>query len=398
MDVVQVQRLIREGIDEDGLVSLVQRLVRVPSYQTAHLEADPDLQRFIRETVKSETDALGLPADIDPMGNLIIRMGRPDAKKRIIVFGYAMTHPASRMEDPTDGSIVDGAAQGYPGSCIRGRGAAEQKGTMGAFLSAAALVKQHEDDLDGELIVCVSSAGETGRHKAAIQMMQTLGEPAADMAIVAIASNSSICLANKGRLDAHVTVRGKAVHSSTPWLGHNAIEGARQVMNRLAELELAGEHPQLGRPTLTVTSIKSFPDATHTVQDEVHLVVDRRLLPGQDSDAALAELRLQIGRVDPFEITVELGPVNLPAEVSPDSLVVKLLEEGMQAAGGQPRHHFSHGCVDAGYFGHRGIPAVMFGPGDQRLWHTNNEVVSVAEIVAAARSYAYVALRHLSPS
>lgn len=396
MDAEQIRELVLTEIEQDQVVALVQRLVRVPSYQTALLEADPNLQRFIRETVKREVDNLALPSQTDPMGNLIIRIGPREAKKRIIIFGYAMTHPAGRMQNPTDGSIVDGSAHGYPGPCIRGRGAAEQKGAMGAFLAAAALVNRYESDLVGELIVCVSSAGETGRHDAAIQMMRTLGEPSADMAIVAIGSNNSICLANKGRIDALITVRGRAAHSSTPWLGLNAIEGARHVLNRLAALELAGEHPALGRPTLTVTSIKSYPDATHTVQDEVRIVVDRRLLPGQEKDAALEELRRTLADMDPYELTVELGPVNLPAEVRPDSAVVKALEEAMEAAGLPVRHHYSHGCVDAGFFCSRGIPAVMFGPGDQRLWHTDTELVSVAALLAAARTYAYVALRHLT--
>lgn len=380
------------AIDAARLTGIVQRLVRAPSYQTERFEADPEIQRFIAETVRGEATALGLTSSTDPMGNLVVRLGPRDAQRRAIVFAYAMTHPASRMKHPLDGRLVETAA----GPAIRGRGAAEQKGTLGAVLEATAQIKCREAELVGELIVGVSSAGETGHHDAARVFMTALGEPRADFAVVAIATDRAICLANKGRTDILITVRGQATHSATPSAGVNAIEGARQILNRLAAVALPGEHPHLGRPTLTVTSIKSFPDATHTVQDEVRIVVDRRLLPGQDPAAAFADIERAVGTVPPCEITVALGPVNLPAEVPADSPVVRLLENGLRAAGLTPRHSYSQGCVDAGFFIARGIPAVMFGAGDPKLWHTDEEIVPVADLVTCAHALAHAALHHLA--
>ena len=141
-----------------------------------------------------------------------------------------------------------------------------------------------------------------------------------------------------------------------------------------------------------------FPDATHTVQDEVRIVVDRRLLPGQDHAAAFADIARAIGTVPPCEVAVEIGPVNRPAEVALDSPVVKLLEDGLRAAGVTPRHSYSQGCVDAGFFVERGIPAVMFGAGDPKLWHTDEELVSVADVLTCARALAHATVRHLTHS
>jgi len=345
--------------------------------------------------------ALGLSWQRDRMGDLVIRIGPRHAERRAILFAYAMTHPVARMTDPLDGRVLDrlptdGASRGMGGPWVRGRGAAEQKGALAAVLETAGALKRHEDALAGELIVCVSSAGETGRHDTARAVMEHLDEVRADFAVVAIATENAICLANKGRVDAVITVRGRATHSSTPWAGVDAIAGAREIMHRLDGVPLAGEHPHLGRPTLTVTSIRSFPDATHTVQDEVRLVVDRRLLPGQDHAAAFDDIVRAVGTLPPFEIRVELGPVNRPAEVSRDSRVVRLLEEGLRTTGTTPTHSYSHGCVDAGFFVERGIPAVMFGAGDPRLWHTDDEVVAVPDVITCARVLAHATFRHLA--
>jgi acetylornithine deacetylase/succinyl-diaminopimelate desuccinylase-like protein len=194
------------------------------------------------------------------------------------------------------------------------------------------------------------------------------------------------------RFEADPDVRrfiGETVRRETEALGLSS-------SNRLAAVRLAGEHPRLGRPTLTVTSIKSFPDATHTVQDEVRMVVDRRLLPGQDPAGALADIQHRVGTVPPCEVKVEPGPVTLPAEVSQDSLVVRLPEEGLRSAGLAPRHSGSQSGVDAGFFIARGIPAVMFGAGDPKLWHTDDERVPVEDLVACARALAHALLRHLA--
>jgi acetylornithine deacetylase/succinyl-diaminopimelate desuccinylase-like protein len=390
-----------QDVDAERVTGILQRLLRAPSFQTDRFEADPEVQRFIGETVCEEARALGLSSERDRMGDLIIRIGPRRAERRAILFAYAMTHPVARMTDPLDGRLLDrlpsdGDAPAIGGPWMRGRGAAEQKGALAAVLEVAGALKRQEHALTGELTVCVSSAGETGRHDTARAVMEHLGEPRADFVVVAIATENAICLANKGRVDAVITVRGRATHSSTPWAGVDAIAGARQILHRLDGVALAGEHPHLGRPTLTVTSIKSFPDATHTVQDEVRIVVDRRLLPGQDHVAAFDDIVRAVGTLPSFEVSVALGPVNRPAEVPRDSVVVQLLEEGLRAAGRTPTHSYSHGCVDAGFFVERGIPAVMFGAGDPRFWHTDDEVVAVPDVITCARALTHATFRHLA--
>ena len=112
-----------------------------------------------------------------------------------------------------------------PDAYIRGRGVSEQKGSLAAALAA---VKTAADRLalKGRLIFAVSTAGETGRHDAAASICerarllpQARGHRDRH--------DGRVALANKGRIDVFVTVRGKAAHSSMPWMGVDAIEGAR---------------------------------------------------------------------------------------------------------------------------------------------------------------------------
>ena len=116
-----------------------------------------------------------------------------------------------------------------------------------------------------------------------------------------------IQLGNKGRVDILVTVKGKQAHSSRPWEGINAIDGAMKVLDKLKSLMPYPEsksHAELGKVSLTPNAIESFPKATHTVQSECRIMFDRRLLPGDDPAQAVQQLKDALGKIAPFEIEI----------------------------------------------------------------------------------------------
>ena len=55
-----------------------------------------------------------------------------------------------------------------------------------------------------------------------------------------------------------------------------------------------------------------------------------------------------------------------------------------------------YGSSDHVTYMQHGIPAVMFGAGDPRLWHTDDEVVAVPDVVTCARVLAHATFRHLA--
>lgn len=379
---------------EDRIERLLARLLAAPSTQTEHFEGDPAVQAFVRDVAAAEAERLGLDFAIDDFGNLVSAIGRDDGPI-CVLFTYAMTHPVNQMTDP----FVPRVLRDKGGvRRIRGRGAAEQKGGLAAAMLAAAALKEREHELKGQLLLCLSPSGETGRHDSArIFMNSGVDCSRVRSCIIAIATNNSICVANKGRLDIDILVHGRAAHSSVPWQGRNAIEGASVVLDRLARLELAGEHPRLGRPTLTPTAIRSWPEATHTVQDRVQLVFDRRLLPGDDPEAALEQLRSACAELDGWTVEVEPGPLMYPSEVSPDSEIVEALREAFEETDSpDPVLTYSHGCIDAGFFNAAGVPTVMVGPGEPSMWHTDEESVALTDVGVSSAVYATALLRQLT--
>ncbi|MSQ73072.1 MAG: M20/M25/M40 family metallo-hydrolase [Betaproteobacteria bacterium] len=209
------------------------------------------------------------------------------------------------------------------------------------------------------------------------------------MGIVGLGTNNRIALGNKGRVDVDVVVRGRTTHSSTPWDGIDAIEGARQVLDRLRTLDLpAQEHPGLGKVTLTPTRLASGPRATHTVQDEVTITLDRRLLPGEDPEAALSQIATRARLPAPWQVEVRKGPFMYPCEIAADGPLLRAIREGHARAGlPPPAVFYSHSALDAGYLLRMGCEAAMWGPGRMEQFHSDDEFTLVSELVAGARAY-----------
>jgi acetylornithine deacetylase len=375
----------RNMIDQDRLIELAQRLIRFPSPQTERMEAEPQVQAFIGECVAPIVAGMGLKARRDAMGNLIAEAGTPGAEASVLLMAYAMTHPQSRMREPWHGSIIETRE----GTALRGRGVSEQKAPLAAMLAAMQACLADLGKPDGHLIFVLSSAGETGRHDAARAALSALAS-VPRMGVIGLGTNNRIALGNKGRVDIDILVRGRATHSSTPWEGIDAIEGARQVLDRLRSIELpTREHPQLGRVTLTPTRLASSPLATHTVQDEVLITLDRRLLPGEDPEAAFEHIAREARLPAPWQVEVRKGPFMFPCEIAADGPLVRALRQGHALADlPQPSTFYSHSALDAGFLATRGCETAMWGPGRMEQFHSDEEFTLVSELVSGARGYA----------
>ena len=385
--------------------TLFQELVRVPSPQTDLLEDEPQLRQFMQLALIPRMAPLGLShVRQDAMGNLIAEMGNNTSGRSLMLVTHAMNQPPSTMPDPYGGTVIDATAHGLPGEAVLGKGASEQKGTMAAMLHAIEAVRAAGIELDGHLyfICCVS--GETGKHDAIRNVVENEGVRA-DIAFV-YGNSMKLQLGNRGRVDVKAIVRGQPGHSSRPNDAANAISGAQEFLRRLAmAIPNDRKHPLLGTAWLTCNRIESWPKSTHTIQDRCELSLDRRLLPGEDPDAAVAEIEQVAATMNgwpdpisgrPLRIEIEKGPVMYPSLVTEESPVVRLLSAGCEAMLGQaPETFYGQSAHDQGYLNAVGISTANFGSGEQAFAHTDLDMASVDKTFDAAKVYAWMIASYL---
>jgi acetylornithine deacetylase len=379
-------------LDADVLVGWLQRLVRFPSEQSALLEKDPAIARFVRECVAPILTEIGAAYRIDKMGNLIVEIG-PKSERSLLFVAYAMTHPAGGMRDPFAAARVETNA----GPAVRGRGVAEQKTALAALLGALAATLDRAPPA-GRLTIVVTTAGETGRHDAIDCAMQEI-ECRPRFAIVCVGTDNRVAIGNKGRMDFDVLVKGRACHSSVPWDGVNAISGALKAIQSVEGLQATlPRHARFGPATLTPTAVESGPKANHTVPDLVRITFDRRLLPGEDPNSVYAAIRDVIRLEPPWDVECKVGPVMYPNEVGVDGPLMRELTAAFAAADeANPEHFYCNFALDAGYFGRAGIESVMLGAGNVAQFHSDDEHVLITDLVAMARVYYRIMERCLVP-
>jgi len=393
MEAQTAKKIIEKNLPYDDVKRLLVKLVQHPSPQTELLESEPKVLALISQVIKPELEQAGLRPSIDRLGNLVLALKGREKGERLMLVGYAMNAAPSTMQNPYSGEIVDGAPYSLDGDCVWGRGACEQKGSLAAMLAAVRFIGAHKVELPADLYFVVSTAGETGRHNSLAHVLDH-GNVKADWCI--IDGPPEIQLGNKGRVDVLVVVRGKQAHSSRPWEGINAIDGAMKVLEKLKPLmpyPEAKAHGELGKVSLTPNAIESFPKATHTIQNECRIMFDRRLLPGDDPKKAIQQMQDAIGKIDPYEIEVQPRDFMYPSEVGKDAAVAQALEHAIRTMLGQiPAYSFSTAANDTGLFNFRGIQAINYGSRDIRFQHTDHDLVSLNRVFDAAKVFAFLAI------
>ena len=393
MDAGTAKKLIDKNLRYEEIKRLTVKLVQHASPQTALLEAEPQVLALICDVVKPELEESGLRPTIDTMGNLVLRIVGREKRDRLMLVGYAMCAAPSTMKNPYSGEIVDGGPYKLDRECVWGRGACEQKGSLAAMLAAVKFIGANKLQIPSDLYFVVSTAGETGKHDS-LAFVLDHGNINPDWCI--IDGPPEIQLGNKGRVDVLVTVKGKQAHSSRPWEGVDAIEGAMRVLEKLRSLMPFPEdkaHPELGKVSLTTNAIESFPKATHTIQSECRVMFDRRLLPGDDPANAIEQMKKAIGTIPPFEIEVAARDFMYPSEVTKDAEVVRALEQGVRTMlNHEPRFSYSTAANDTGLFNHRGIQAINYGSRHIQFQHTDHDLVPVQSVIDAAKVFAFLAI------
>jgi acetylornithine deacetylase/succinyl-diaminopimelate desuccinylase-like protein len=404
MNADRIPALVEPLVSYDAVRDLMVELAKVPSPQTELYEAEPLLRQFIQSAVAPRIKAMGF-SDIrfDAMGNLIAQYGANRTGRSLMLCSNAMNQPQSTMKNAYSGDVIDGRPHGLPGEAVMGKGLSEQKAPMAAMLHAMDVAIRSGVPIEGRLVFLCCVSGETGRHDAIRNVIEAEGVRA-DMCVLGGNANR-ISLGNRGRIDVVVTVKGAPSHSSRPHDGCNAITGALEVQRRLMALKLDAEHPQLGRQTLAITRIRSFPESTHTIQDRCEMTIDRRLLPQDDPQDAFEQVRAAVMTVDgmkdpasgkPWSVEARLGPFMYPSLVTKDSgIVTAITEASLAMTGTAPETFYQPNAFDQGYFNHVGIECCNYGPGEHRFAHTDLDMASVDRTFDAAKVFAYMILRRL---
>lgn len=243
------------------------------------------------------------------------------------------------------------------GDRLIGRGAYDMKGGLAAMMCALKDLERTRPARIRVRFVCVpdEESEELDERSTDWVVKRGLG---GSFAITGEPTNLHIGVEAKGVLAMRIVVRGRAAHSSTPWLGDNAVLRAIDVFRAIESLPFSRESSEMfDRPSINLGRIQGG-DAVNKVPDECTMAVDVRYLPGQDPGEILEQVRAMPGA----EVTRTF--IHPPVAVSRTNPYVLGLREALSRSipDMEALSVGRDGASDAASFIEAGIPAVEFGP------------------------------------
>jgi acetylornithine deacetylase/succinyl-diaminopimelate desuccinylase-like protein len=149
-------------------------------------------------------------------------------------------------------------------------------------------------------------------------------------------------------------------------------------------------------PSLAIVKIDAGAGVTETnvVPDAVTIVVDRRLLPGEDLDDVIAAMESLVAETvrEPFRAEVRVVKAWPPCATPADQLVSRAAVAATRTAGLSGEFGMDQAANDTSWFVAAGIPAILLGPGDPTEAHATDESLDIAQFRQAIDVFAALCL------
>jgi putative selenium metabolism hydrolase len=374
-------------------VKFLREIIAIPSPSGAEQEV---ILRIKEELFQAGFDRV----EIDPVGNLYGSIGSGAVKilYNCHVDTVGVSSPENWKWNPFKGK--------YENGIIYGRGAADMKGAVAAFVYGGKLIKELGLQGDYTLTIAFVVQEEDCEGSAiglALKHNWVPGGKGWDFALLGEPSNLRIIRGQRGRVELKVTTRGVAAHSSMPERGVNAIYKMAPILSgieqRDAKLPPAGF---LGKGSIAVSKIECRTGSLNSIPDECTIYIDRRLTQGETGASSIQEILSLPGGKDAEVSIVEYDvasytsyPIRQAKDFAPwileeqHPLVRKAVQTYASLFKAQPvvgKWNFS---TDGVYIaGVAGIPTIGFGPGEEHYCHTVEEQVSEEHLWKAAAFYA----------
>ena len=379
-----------------ALIDFAQQLVRIPSL--------PGQENDVAVVISNEMEELGYDEVwIDQAGNVIGKIN--GGQGPVVLLNGHMDHVdpgpiESWPYAPFSGAIVDGE--------LWGRASVDMKGPVACMIYAVSLFKQIGLVPPGDVLMTVPVMEEIG----GLGTQYLASQLNANAAICGEPSRNILRRGHRGRVEIIVTFKGRSAHASVPHLAINPHYSAAAFLARLSTLAMAQDET-LGASTVAPTLYATDQISPNVIPSEVYLTLDWRNVPSESPEdivtktQALLDMSLaQAGIKESSQARVEIStkklmtytsltkvfPSVFPSFILPeDHHLIQVARATLANVLGRDEGvDIWHFATDGGHLMAAGIPTIGFGPGDERLAHTNQERISLAEMAEAV--IAYVAL------
>ncbi len=292
---------------------------------------------------------------------------------------------------------------------LYGRGSADMKGSVAAFITACERLLASKQGLPGDLRIGVLlTSDEEGPAIDGVRAVaETLcdltgpidwclvGEPSSEKML-----GDSIRVGRRGSLSGEITITGKQGHVAYPDLADNPLHRLMPVLDALAKTRWDGGTEDFPPTTLQITGLDTDTDERNVIPGRARARFNLRFSPAltasdiQSQIEALLAQHTNHGQIDWLH---SADPFSAPAGPLRDA-VMQSVED---ITGQQPRPNTAGGTSDGRFIAPLGAEVVELGPVNASI-HQIDEHVDVESLETLSAIYEAVitrlARRHPAPS
>ncbi len=359
-------------------VDLTARLIRCPSVTPADAGALNAVQAVLEGAGFACTRV-----DRNGIANLFARWG---AKAHPRTFGFnghtdvvPVGDPGDWRHDPFGAEIADGA--------IWGRGAADMKSGVAAFVAAAADFVR-DTPPEGAVIVAITGDEEGDATDGTVAILDWMAAQGEAMSVCLVGEptcpermGDMMKIGRRGSMTALLTATGVQGHSAYPHRATNPVHALARLVDRLANHRLDDGTDHFDPSTLAVVTFDTGNPATNVIPATCRATVNIRFNDAHSSASLTDWLRTEATRVETETGVTISAEIKVSGEsfLTPPGALSDLIAAAVEAETGlRPALSTSGGTSDA-RFVRAHCPVVEFGLVGQTM-HKVDEHVAVDHI------------------